>query len=258
MVVNKSRAGMTGSDQIATQRQTQVYDTIMCSCSYSCFSPTLHSSLMRKRTSQRAGTLSRTCKHRKSFVPLSERSHSRGGSTATSSSMRVYVTRVLSNERRDEKREGHVVVCGSTAAASSTQLLDQSGDSDAMKDEVKRLREVARLAAEAGAGVVSDALNANTSSVIEFKGASDLVTETDTASEAAILNVIRAMCPTHAILGEEGGVINPKTSQTIQEDADIGQIDKKSENEAADEAMSPFEYLWIVDPLGMSVSIMIS
>ena len=56
---------------------------------------------------------------------------------------------------------------------------------------------------------------------ISFKGATDLVTETDAASEDAILAVLRAAHPTHAILGEEGGVSGDTSS----------------------------DYLWCVDPL---------
>jgi 3'-phosphoadenosine 5'-phosphosulfate (PAPS) 3'-phosphatase len=41
---------------------------------------------------------------------------------------------------------------------------------------------------------------------VQFKGATDLVTDTDTASEAAILAVIQGAFPGHAVLGEEGGV----------------------------------------------------
>jgi hypothetical protein len=41
---------------------------------------------------------------------------------------------------------------------------------------------------------------------IQFKGATDLVTDTDRASEDAILAVIRDAFPGHAVLGEEGGV----------------------------------------------------
>lgn len=41
---------------------------------------------------------------------------------------------------------------------------------------------------------------------IKLKGALDLVTATDEASEAAILSVLRQHFPTHAVLGEEGGV----------------------------------------------------
>jgi len=56
----------------------------------------------------------------------------------------------------------------------------------------------------------------------EAKGtALDLVTETDKASEAACLEVIRGAFPDHAVLGEEGGVIGDTSS----------------------------EFLWVVDPL---------
>lgn len=41
---------------------------------------------------------------------------------------------------------------------------------------------------------------------VQFKGATDLVTDTDTASEAAILAVLQSAFPGHAVLGEEGGV----------------------------------------------------
>lgn len=42
--------------------------------------------------------------------------------------------------------------------------------------------------------------------VITFKGATDLVTETDSKSEAAILRIISEAFPQHAVLGEEGGI----------------------------------------------------
>lgn len=82
-----------------------------------------------------------------------------------------------------------------------------------------QLQEVAELAARAGASVVHDALDKPRN--ISFKGATDLVTETDTSSEAAVLKVIRQAFPDHAVLGEEGGVSG----------------DVKS------------DYLWCVDPL---------
>ena len=56
---------------------------------------------------------------------------------------------------------------------------------------------------------------------VMFKGATDLVTDTDEASEAAVLAAIRASFPNHAVLGEEGGV-----------SGDTGS-----------------DYLWCVDPL---------
>jgi myo-inositol-1(or 4)-monophosphatase len=56
---------------------------------------------------------------------------------------------------------------------------------------------------------------------IQLKGALDLVTDTDKASEDACLAVIREACPEHAILGEEGGVSGDTSS----------------------------DYLWCIDPL---------
>ena len=84
----------------------------------------------------------------------------------------------------------------------------------------EHLLETAKKAAEAGAAVISSALTRPLGSVTN-KGEFDIVTETDLASEQAVLDVIRSHFPTHAILGEEGGVSgDPKSS-----------------------------YLWAVDPL---------
>lgn len=81
------------------------------------------------------------------------------------------------------------------------------------------LLHVAQEAAKAGAQVVLNAVDKPRR--INFKGVTDLVTDTDQASEDATLAVIRKAFPEHAILGEEGGVSG----------------DTKS------------EYLWCVDPL---------
>lgn len=78
---------------------------------------------------------------------------------------------------------------------------------------------VARKAAEAGAEVVMDAVDKPRN--VQYKGATDLVTETDKASEDAVLSVIRDTFSTHGILGEEGGVSGNTSS----------------------------DYLWVVDPL---------
>lgn len=83
----------------------------------------------------------------------------------------------------------------------------------------EELQNVSQLAARAGAAVVYEALDKPRN--VTLKGATDLVTETDTASEAAVLGVIRESFPDHAVLGEEGGVSGDVTS----------------------------EYLWCVDPL---------
>mmetsp|Transcript_31429 Transcript_31429/g.70002 ORF Transcript_31429/g.70002 Transcript_31429/m.70002 type:complete len:160 (+) Transcript_31429:48-527(+) len=89
----------------------------------------------------------------------------------------------------------------------------------AEKVPLPELLAVAKKAAEAGAEVVMGALDKPRN--IQFKGATDLVTETDKASEEAVLNVLRSSFPSHAVLGEEGGVSGDTSS----------------------------EYLWCVDPL---------
>jgi myo-inositol-1(or 4)-monophosphatase len=83
----------------------------------------------------------------------------------------------------------------------------------------KELLEVAQRAASAGAAIVLDRVDKPRS--ISYKGATDLVTDTDQASEDAILAAIREAYPDHALLGEEGGVSGDTSS----------------------------EYLWVVDPL---------
>ncbi|GFH07592.1 inositol-1-monophosphatase [Haematococcus lacustris] len=85
--------------------------------------------------------------------------------------------------------------------------------------EYSELLRVARAAADAGASVVTDALNKPRT--VTFKGATDLVTETDKASEEAVLAVLRGAFPDHGLLGEEGGVGGGKES----------------------------DYLWVVDPI---------
>ncbi|KAL5100935.1 hypothetical protein RYX36_005262 [Vicia faba] len=81
------------------------------------------------------------------------------------------------------------------------------------------LVQIATLAANTGAQVVMDAVNKPRN--ITYKGLTDLVTETDKMSEAAILQVVKKNFEDHLILGEEGGI--------------IGQV-------ASD-------YLWCIDPL---------
>lgn len=81
------------------------------------------------------------------------------------------------------------------------------------------LLEVAQRAAKAGADIVMAAVDKPRT--ISYKGATDLVTDTDQASEDAILAVIRGAFPYHAVLGEEGGVSGDTSS----------------------------DYLWCVDPL---------
>ncbi|CAJ2645165.1 unnamed protein product [Trifolium pratense] len=81
------------------------------------------------------------------------------------------------------------------------------------------LIQVATIAAQTGAQVVMDAVNKPRN--ITYKGLTDLVTETDKMSEAAILEVVKKNFEDHLILGEEGGVIGEVAS----------------------------DYLWCIDPL---------
>ncbi|PNH09668.1 Phosphatase IMPL1, chloroplastic [Tetrabaena socialis] len=83
---------------------------------------------------------------------------------------------------------------------------------------------VAKRAAQLGAEIVIEALGKPRS--ISRKEGTDIVTETDKASESAVVAAIAAAFPLHAILGEEGGVLG-----------DVGS-----------------EYLWCVDPLDGTVN----
>ncbi|XP_014494458.1 phosphatase IMPL1, chloroplastic [Vigna radiata var. radiata] len=82
-----------------------------------------------------------------------------------------------------------------------------------------QLIEVVKTAANTGAQVVMEAVNKPRN--ITYKGSTDLVTETDKMSEAAILEVVKKNFDDHLILGEEGGVIGDTAS----------------------------DYLWCIDPL---------
>eukprot|EP00798_Chlamydomonas_sp_ICE-L_P024713 gene24713-10351_t len=82
------------------------------------------------------------------------------------------------------------------------------------------LLDVSKRGAEAGKEIIMEALNKPRS--ITFKmSTADIVTETDRASEEAVLKVVKEAFPEHAFLGEEGGV--------------SGDVES--------------EYLWCIDPL---------
>ncbi|XVF40048.1 hypothetical protein PTKIN_Ptkin01aG0081200 [Pterospermum kingtungense] len=82
-----------------------------------------------------------------------------------------------------------------------------------------QLIQVVETAAKTGAEVVMDAVNKPRN--ITYKGLTDLVTDTDKMSEAAILEVVEGNFGDHLILGEEGGIIGDTSS----------------------------DYLWCIDPL---------
>ncbi|CAL1402390.1 unnamed protein product [Linum trigynum] len=84
---------------------------------------------------------------------------------------------------------------------------------------LNQLIQVVETAAKTGAEVVMEAVNKPRN--ITYKGLTDLVTDTDQMSEAAILEVVNKNFGDHLILGEEGGVIGDSHS----------------------------DYLWCIDPL---------
>jgi myo-inositol-1(or 4)-monophosphatase len=88
------------------------------------------------------------------------------------------------------------------------------------KEEIKAMLDLADNAAQAG-GEILRHFWGNLKSIEDKAFAGDLVTEADRASERAIVDLITAKYPSHAILGEESGA---------------HRIDS-----------SP--YLWIIDPL---------
>lgn len=83
---------------------------------------------------------------------------------------------------------------------------------------------VIQIFKEAG-GIIRDGFGKNFS--VEYKtNLSNLVTEIDKKSEAAIINFIRKEFPTHAVLAEESGGHKSSSQQ-----------------------LSGTEYLWVIDPL---------
>lgn len=73
--------------------------------------------------------------------------------------------------------------------------------------DVDAFRDTAVAAAHSGAHILLSYFG-NLRNIAK-KGAIDLVTEADTASEAAIMDILRRAYPDHAFLGEEGGRMGP-------------------------------------------------
>lgn len=84
---------------------------------------------------------------------------------------------------------------------------------------VEELLAAAEAAARKGAAVVMAAVDKPRD--ISYKGATDLVTNTDRDSELAVLSELQLRFPSHLLLGEEGGVTGDSQS----------------------------DYLWCIDPL---------
>jgi len=76
-------------------------------------------------------------------------------------------------------------------------------------------------AARRAGGIINRAALDRGALQIRAKGANDFVTQVDHAAEAAIIDIVRAAYPEHAILGEESGALERSKS----------------------------EYRWIIDPL---------
>ncbi|KAF7121163.1 hypothetical protein RHSIM_Rhsim13G0131200 [Rhododendron simsii] len=122
--------------------------------------------------------------------------------SSTPSSSSSCTKAVLSPEIPNQKKNYSKVAAESTGPIPFNQLLP-----------------VVETAATTGAQVVMEAVNKPRT--ITYKGLTDLVTETDKMSEAAILEVVKKNFSDHLILGEEGGLIGDSSS----------------------------DYLWCIDPL---------
>ncbi|KAJ6805272.1 phosphatase IMPL1, chloroplastic [Iris pallida] len=109
---------------------------------------------------------------------------------------------VLSESPNEKKKKYSKVAAESTGSIPAAELLG-----------------VVELAAKAGAEVVMEAVDKPRN--INYKGATDLVTDTDKMSESVILEVVKNNFKDHLILGEEGGIIGDTSS----------------------------DYLWCIDPL---------
>ncbi|XP_013600389.1 PREDICTED: phosphatase IMPL1, chloroplastic-like isoform X2 [Brassica oleracea var. oleracea] len=126
----------------------------------------------------------------------------------------------------------HGLLCSTISSNSSTTRLRTKAVLSDQKQHYPRigakttgpispahLLQVVEAAAKTGAEVVMEAVNKPRN--ITYKGLSDLVTDTDKASETAILEVVKKNFSDHLILGEEGGIIGDSSS----------------------------DYLWCIDPL---------
>ncbi|MDQ8043420.1 MAG: inositol monophosphatase family protein [Solirubrobacteraceae bacterium] len=110
------------------------------------------------------------------------------------------------------------------------------------------LLEVARDAAEAGAKVLLKYFGKLSESVTKSTG-TDMVSEADLASEAAIRAVIAERRPQDIVLGEEGGLARADgTPISANEAGSDGQVYGLAAVQAAREAAED-AFVWICDPL---------
>lgn len=76
---------------------------------------------------------------------------------------------------------------------------------------LEQVRATALKAANAAGGILKNKLGRLSS--IDYKGAFNIVTEADKASESEIIRIIREQFPDHKILGEESGALAASSSQ---------------------------------------------
>ena len=81
-----------------------------------------------------------------------------------------------------------------------------------MKEEMDRILEVARKAAEIGGEILLQAFGKLHQKQIALKGVGDYVTEIDRESERAIIDIIKEKFPDHVIHAEESGKENRESS----------------------------------------------
>lgn len=77
--------------------------------------------------------------------------------------------------------------------------------------DLELVRQTAHKAAEAAGAILTEKLGKL--SHVDYKGAFNIVTEADKASEAAVIAIIRAAFPEHQILGEESGAHKTDSSK---------------------------------------------
>ncbi|XP_074337954.1 phosphatase IMPL1, chloroplastic isoform X3 [Apium graveolens] len=116
-------------------------------------------------------------------------------SLKSSKSTRTFCTRAVLSEVPNQNKFSKI-------GASSTGSIPS-----------KHLLHVVETAAKTGSEVVMEAVNKPRN--ITYKGLTDLVTDTDKMSEAAILEVVRKNFGDHLILGEEGGLIGDSSSDFL-------------------------------------------
>lgn len=103
-----------------------------------------------------------------------------------------------------------------------------------MIEDIEEIRRIAEEAARSAGDLLRDGLLKDFK--VSYKGAVDLVTEVDTASEDLIVSIIKEKFPDHLILAEEG-----------HRDEDVRREEVKGETSNVSRLTSNVK--WIIDPL---------